>query len=138
MPDRAIHKIMTATEPADVATMAMIECLRSLADGNKKTGQVLEGMQAELRDVRERVIRIEASEFKLEVQEARAAVESAKREADLEIAAIDKRVLALEADKNRRDGALSLVEWVGRNWPAIIGFVLLIGFVALANGRLHL
>ena len=35
MPDRAISKIMTATEPADVAQMAMIECLRQIADGYK-------------------------------------------------------------------------------------------------------
>lgn len=138
MPDQKIRQIMTAMDPSDVSQMAMIECLRSIADGNKKLGQLFEGLQVEVRDVRERVIRIEASEFKVEVAEAKAAVAAAKHEADLHHEALEKRIQSLEADKNRRDGALSLVEWVGRNWPAIIGFVLLIGFVALANGRLHL
>mgnify|MGYP006203037635 CR=1 FL=1 len=62
MPERSIHKIMTATEPADVAQLAVIECLRSIADSNQKTAAVLEGVQTEVRDVRERLIRIEAPE----------------------------------------------------------------------------
>jgi hypothetical protein len=138
MPDRAIHKIMTATEPADVAQMAVIECLRQIADANKKTGQVLEGMQTELRDVRERVIRIEASEFKAEVQQTKAEIAEARALVNTEIAELEARVVVLEVDKNRRDGAISGWEYLLKSWPALVGFVAVIVVVLLANGKLSL
>lgn len=52
------------------------------------------------------------------------------------IKAMDDRLIALEQAKIRRDGALGLVEWFVRNWPAVIGFAILLGFVLRANGQL--
>lgn len=135
MPENAIHKIMTATEPADVATMAMIECLRQIADGNKKLNSVLEGMQVEVRDVRERLIRIEASEFKVELSTAKAEIERLRKE---DVAKLDLRLEALETDKHRREGAISLVEWLGKHWPFTLLAGGLITVVLWANGRFGL
>lgn len=46
------------------------------------------------------------------------------------------RIEVLENDKQRRIGALNLFEWALRNWPAIIGFVVLVGVVLEATGRI--
>ena len=127
MPERAIHKILTATEPADVAQMAMIECLRQIADGNKTQSKILDGMQVELRDVRERVIRIEATEVK-------GAIDKVNRRAD----DLEDRVDKLEAIEDRRTGALNLTNWVLRNWPAVVGYIVLAAIMLLSKGGVHL
>lgn len=44
------------------------------------------------------------------------------------------RIAVLEADKNRREGAVGLVEWLGKNWPMIGGLIALVVWVGLANG----
>lgn len=45
------------------------------------------------------------------------------------------RIAVLEADKNRREGAVGLVEWVARHWPFTIIVAALGVWVAWANGR---
>lgn len=135
MPEHSIHKIMTATEPADVAQMAVIECLRQIADGNKKLNSVLEGMQTEIRDVRERLIRIEASEFKAELAHAKNEIERLRKE---DLKTIDARVGALELDRGRREGAIGVVNWSFKNWPGVVGFIALVMIVLVATGRVNL
>lgn len=133
MPDRALKQIMAATDTADVATMAMIEAMRQLGDNGKATNRLLEAMQVEIKDVRERVIRIEAAEYKAEIQEAKQIAEAVRVAAENQVGSIEKRVSALELDKHHRDGALSLAGWFGRNWP-ITGIMLAFAaFVAWAN-----
>lgn len=129
MPDRSLGKIMAATDPADVATMAMIETMRQIADNGKATNRILEAVQAEVKDVRERVIRIEANRLETEVEEVKAEVATVKREAATERGELRRRIEVLEADKNRRDGAFGLVEWASRNWPAIIGYGALVALL---------
>jgi hypothetical protein len=46
------------------------------------------------------------------------------------------RIAVLEADKNRREGAVGLVEWLGRHWPFSLFAAALGAWVAWANGRL--
>lgn len=46
------------------------------------------------------------------------------------------RIAVLEADKNRREGAVGLVEWLARHWPFSIIVALLGAWVAWANGKL--
>lgn len=45
------------------------------------------------------------------------------------------RIAVLEADKNRREGAVGLVEWLGRHWPFSIFVAALGAWVAWANGK---
>lgn len=47
------------------------------------------------------------------------------------------RIAVLEADKNRREGAVGLVEWVVRHWPFTLMMALLAAWVAWANNRIH-
>lgn len=52
------------------------------------------------------------------------------------IRAMDDRLVALERARDRRDGAFGLVEWFLKNWPAVIGFFVLLGVVMKANGQI--
>jgi hypothetical protein len=49
----------------------------------------------------------------------------------------DAEIEILKADKLRREGAVSLVEWFSRHWPFTIIVAGLAALVAWANGRLH-
>lgn len=53
-----------------------------------------------------------------------------------DIADHDQRLRVLEIDKNRREGAIGLVEWCAKHWPflGLSGF--LAAWVAYANGLL--
>lgn len=46
------------------------------------------------------------------------------------------RLTVLEADKNRREGAIGLVEWIGRHWPFTVIVTALAAWVAWANGKM--
>ena len=46
------------------------------------------------------------------------------------------RIAVLEADKNRREGAIGLFEWIARHWPFSVLLAVLAGWVAWANGKL--
>lgn len=42
----------------------------------------------------------------------------------------------LKAERHRREGAIGLIEWISKNYPAIIMIFGLALFVAFANGKL--
>jgi hypothetical protein len=46
------------------------------------------------------------------------------------------RIAVLEADKNRREGAIGLVEWICKHWPFLGLSALLLAWVSYANGLL--
>lgn len=128
-------KIMAATEPADVATMAMIETMRQIADNGRATNEVLTGMQAELRDVRERVIRIEASEFKTELRALKVETERIRKE---DLSSVQARLTALELLRAEQNGATGMVGTILKSptlgWlvgAAITAWAILTGKVAI-------
>lgn len=127
MPEEKIRQIMSAQTTADAAQMATIECLRALADGNKKLNTILEGVQAEIRDVRERLIRIEAAEFKSEIVAVKREIGDLRDEVD-----------ELKLTESRHAGERSAATWLFKNWPAIIAWVGMLAVVLLANGKVHL
>jgi hypothetical protein len=45
------------------------------------------------------------------------------------------RLAVLEADKNRRDGAIGLVEWLSRHWPFSLLIAALAAWAAWLNGK---
>lgn len=118
-------KIITAVEPAQVAQVAMIETQRAIARSVDAAVDTMRGIQAEvkdqagmLRDVRERVIKIEAVSV------------------DAKLAELEKEVEILKADKHQRDGALKFAETVRRWTPAIVAVVFVIIMFLGATGRL--
>lgn len=43
---------------------------------------------------------------------------------------------ALKQARSRNEGATGLINWVFKNWPGIIGFILLVGIVLKSQGYL--
>lgn len=58
------------------------------------------------------------------------------RELRLEQEKHNFRIAVLEADKNRREGAIGLVEWVSRHWPFPAIMAILAAWVAWANNKI--
>lgn len=52
------------------------------------------------------------------------------------IKAMDDRLIALERARERRDGALGLVEWSIKNWQGVAGYIVLIAIVLRATGQI--
>jgi hypothetical protein len=48
------------------------------------------------------------------------------------------RIAVLEADKNRREGAIGLFEWLARHWPISLIVAALAAWVAWANNKVTL
>lgn len=48
----------------------------------------------------------------------------------------EEKIEILLTDKARREGALGLTNWFFRNWPTLIGMILLAGLVLKANGKI--
>jgi hypothetical protein len=132
MPDR-LEKIMTATETADVAQLAMIEAMRQIADTGKATNRILEAVQTEVKDVRERVIRIEASELATDVASAKAEIANLRSESTGARERLRARIEKLELRDAERNGGTKLADAFARYWPLM---VMLIGAIVLvATGK---
>ncbi len=71
----------------------------------------------------ERIVRLEERNERFSRLEASIAHETA-------------RVDALMRDKDKRDGAIGMVEWVSKHWPFTILSATIMAFVAYANGLL--
>lgn len=127
MAEDRIQKIMMASDPADVAQLAMIEVMRQIADNGRATHRVLEGMQGELRDVRERVIRIEAVEVQGEIRDIRSDLTSAK-----------DRIDRLESQEDQRKGAVGFADALTRYGPLVIAFVAALFVLLVATKRIVL
>lgn len=120
-------KIMTAMDPSDVSQMALIECVRQVADNGKTTNRLLEQMQVELRDVRERVIRIEAGQLEVEVSEVKQTQTSLRT-----------RIEALEAKEYQRAGARAAADALLKYGPFVIALVSALFVLLVATGRIVL
>ena len=53
-----------------------------------------------------------------------------------DIADLKLRMRVLEERGQQQKGATNLVEWVFKNWPGIIGFIVLLGFFLRSEGKL--
>lgn len=54
------------------------------------------------------------------------------------VAALEDKVDSLERDRDKRDGATGLATWVFKNWPGVIGFIMLMFVVLEANRATNL
>lgn len=52
------------------------------------------------------------------------------------IKAMDDRLVALERARERRDGAMGLADYFFKNYPAVIGYLVLLFAVLRASGRI--
>lgn len=60
------------------------------------------------------------------------AAEIAEIKGELKLAQVE--IGSLKSDRDRRTGATNLAAWVIRNWPGVLGFLLLVGIILRSNG----
>lgn len=53
---------------------------------------------------------------------------------DVKIEAVGSRVVILEAARHQQAGATNFLSWIFKNWPGVVGFLLLIGIILRSNG----
>lgn len=95
-----------------------IEALRQITDNLKRLNEKMDKQSDDIRSIDARLIRIESNSVSASVQKLETEMESIK------------------AERNRREGAFGLVEWLFKNWPGILGFFALVFIVLEATGRI--
>jgi hypothetical protein len=122
--------------------LSLIEAIRANTDAVSRVGIRADAQDKKLDDIAKALAAIDRRMAILEHNSTPRDLE--RMEADFEkevtqlqarLTAVDVRLTALEAERNQRKGALGLVEWIGRNWPALIGFAALL-LVLARNGML--
>lgn len=102
-------EIMMPVPKPEAVAMAEIHALRQISDALQTTNQNLTVLAADVKDVRERVIRIESQDMRGQIIELRG---------DLKAACI--RIDALEATRDRQAGALSVGGWISKYAPWLV------------------
>jgi hypothetical protein len=103
------------------------EVLHQLADNTAQTARTLDAIVADLKDVRERVIRLEASDVKRSVEKLELRLKEIEtHKADAIVAAdLESRINALESERDQVKGVSALIGWLSKNAPwlaaALIG-----------------
>jgi TolA-binding protein len=92
---------------------AEIGSMRQMQDTLHRMGGAMQTMMGQVAEVRESMIRIEAQDVKQQLIDIRAAQK-----------ATEGRIAELEADRQQRRGAISLVEWLNRNLPWLVAMAL--------------
>jgi hypothetical protein len=125
-----------AAATPDLIHQAELQLINQLADQVGKCATAIQDMRKDhatsreldrlgMQEIRERLIRIEENRIGEDLKML-----------ELRVTAQGNRIDALEADKDRRDGATSLLNWFLKNWPALVAMVLLAAVVLKANGKL--
>ena len=113
-------KLMMPVSEESALRQFEIEALRQITDNLRRLNDKMDKQSDDIRSIDARLIRIESDSVNAAVRKLEGEVE------------------ALKQDKNRRDGALGLVEWTVKNWPGLIGLVLMIVVVLQATGTIRL
>lgn len=112
---------------SQVSGLSLIHAMRTMSDGMSRLADQQDRQSSKLGEVSEV---IHGMDKRLAIIEAN----SLARMVDEH----EKRIEALEIDKQRREGAINLADWFFKNWPGIIGFVALAMMVLVATGQLDL
>lgn len=97
-----------------------IEALRQITDNLRRLNDAQAEQGRVLHSIDNRLVRIESSSVAAKVSE------------------LECKVDLLEAERDRRAGALRLVEWIVKHWPAVIGFLLLVAVILKSSGVIKL
>lgn len=102
-------------DPPRLDAETMLEALRISAEGVRRVadqgvehGQLLKEMGQTLHSIDKRLTVLENGGVQAKVDDH------------------EKRLAVLEAEENRRKGAIGLGVWVVKNWPALVGYIGLI------------
>ena len=116
------------TKAMEIEVLRQItDALNRAADRGDRTETKLDEIGKILHKVDNRLTVIENTSIEREVERNRVA-----------IAGLDKRVTLLEATDNKRQGAMGLFEWVLKNWPGLVGFIILVVVIMQVTGRINI
>lgn len=59
-----------------------------------------------------------------------------KTKQEQDVKALTAEIEALKSEKDQRTGAVNFINWGFKNWPGIVGFILLIGLILRTEGKL--
>lgn len=114
---------MIPANEADVNNLAIIHALRATADGMKRIAEQqdeahkqMNAALAGIHDIDKRLAIIEANSLTHRVE------------------VLDARVQVLEDERQRRLGAVGLVDWISRNWPLALASVGVLVYLVLNGG----
>jgi len=111
-------------DDGQLGRLSLIEAIRANTDAVKRLGDQKDRQDHKLDEIGKALGEINTRLAVLEQSSLHAQVEHHQREMDR----LEARLRVLENLSEQRKGAMNLFEWVGKNWPAVIGFV---GIVAL-------
>lgn len=112
--------------------------IENLAESVRQQSLVMTDIQKTQVSMLERLARIEANRIHEDVTKLELELGKAKDIIHDELRKQAERVNTLEADKDRRDGAIGVWSWMGKNWPFAAMISALGAVIAWANGKLHL
>lgn len=121
MPDDEI--MMPVTKP-EAVTLAEIHALRQISDALAATNRSLTTLTADMRDVRERVIKIEAKDMDAKIAEYRAECRTTCAELRADIKAATVRIDSLEGSRDKHTGVMSVGAWLTKYAPWLVALIL--------------
>lgn len=89
-----------------------VEAMRGILDNLKRVNEQQIKQTEVMHSMDKRLVRIEENSVNADVKDLRHRLES------------------LERDRDRREGAINLFEWVFKHWPGVAGFIILVLIIA--------
>lgn len=114
--------IMPVSKPDAVAEMHL-HALRQISDSLTATNRSLTNLAADVKDVRERVIKIEAKDMDAKLTEYRGECREACAALGAKVEAACVRIDNLESLRDRRTGMVTVGSWFSRSAPWLIGMM---------------
>lgn len=122
----------TTASPAEDTTHAMIlgemrGQLREVVHGLNNLSGKFDGLSREV---------IGLGVLAKDVIELKAALAADVKELQGQLDAQKAEIDNLKTERDQRTGAANLINWVFKNWPGVIGFILLLGVILRTEGKL--
>jgi polyhydroxyalkanoate synthesis regulator phasin len=114
---------MVPANEGDINTLAVIHALRATADGMKR---IAEQQDESHRQMTAALAGIHEIDKRLAIIEANSLTHR--------VEALDTRVQVLEDERQRRLGAVGLVDWISRNWPLALASIGVLVYLVLNGG----
>jgi len=115
-------EVFTSMTGDQLGHLALIEAIRANTDAVQRLARHGETVDHKLDDINRALGRIDTRLAVVEQSSISIQVEEHKRE----LREFEDRLRRLEDEAQQRKGAMGLFEWIGRNWPALLGFIALV------------